>query len=187
MISRTAMETLRMAATLALAVPPLRVRVAWPTRPPLEVGWMPRELPAGWLHIVPCAFRRSIACASAQLAAGRSVALWGAPPGTDPGVEVIPPDDARTIPPDIDQVRVEGGWRAVFPSLLPVAACARELGPGWPDLGFHADTLTGVTLVHGRRSDRQGPFDGHGAQQLVEARARLLVAELLHGVELSTA
>lgn len=187
MVSRTAMESLRMAATLALAVPTLRVRVTWPARPPLEVAWMPRELPAGWHHIVPCAFRRSIACASAQLAAGRSVTLWGATPESDPGVEVIGPGEAPTIPPDIHQVRVEGGWRAVFPTLLPVAACARNLGAGWPALGFHADTLTGVTLVHGRRSDGQGPFAGHCAEQLVEARARLLVAELLHGVELSTA
>ncbi len=182
MVSEAALNSLRMAATLALAVPTLGVRISSPTRPLLDVSWIPRSLPGRVPHMAPCLFRRSVACAQHRQAAGQLVTLWGLPTGIDPVVEVLIAPGDRKLPSGIYQVRVDGGWRVVFPSLLPASRGAEALDGDWPELCFHEDPLTGVTLVSWRRTDAEGPLAGRRAEQLVDARARLLVAELLDGL-----
>jgi hypothetical protein len=179
MVSQAAFDSLRMAATLALAVPTMGVRISSPTGPVVDVSWMPREQPARVPHMAPCLFRRCVACAQHRRAAGASVTLWGLPAGVDPIVEVLIAPGDRKLPSGIYQVRVDGGWRVVFPCLLPAFRCAEVLDGDWPELCFHPDPLTGVTLVSWRRTEAEGPLAGRRAEQLVDARARLLVAELL--------
>ncbi|MGH9038474.1 MAG: hypothetical protein ACRD0O_22180, partial [Acidimicrobiia bacterium] len=154
----------------------------------VDVSWMARGESPRVPHMAPCLFRRCIACAHHRRAAGQTVALWGIPAGVDPVVEVLIAPGDRKLPSGIYQVRVEGGWRVVFPCLLPADRCAEALaGPetlagDWPQLDFHSDPLTGVTLVFCRRTDEEGPLAGPQAEQLVDAQARLLVAELLDGL-----
>lgn len=179
MVSQVAFDSLRMAATLALALPTLGVRISSPAGPLFEVSWIPRGQPARIPHMAPCLFRRSVGCAHHRRAAGQPVALWGLPAHIDPIIEVqIAPGD-RKLPSGIYQVRVEGGWRVVFPCLLPASECAAALADEWPELRFHADPLTGVTLVSWQRTDAEGPVAGRRVERLVDARGRVLVAELI--------
>lgn len=182
MISQGAFDSLRMGATLALAVPTVGVRISNPVRPLIEVSWMPQTLPPGARHMAPCLFRRCIGCAHHRRSAGEDVSLWGLPEGTDPVVEVLIAPGDRKLPSGIYQVRVDGGWRVVFPTLLPAPRCADALGVEWPELTYHADPLTGVTLVSCRRTDVEGPLAGRRVEHLLDARARLLVDELVHEV-----
>jgi hypothetical protein len=182
MVGQAAFDSLRIAATLALAVPTVGVRISSPTGPAVDVSWMPPRLPADVPHMAPCLFRRCIGCAHHRRAAGQSVTLWGLPADVVPAVEVrIAPGD-RKLPSGIYQVRVAGGWRVVFPSLLTAARCAEALAQDWPELAFHEDPLTGVTLVSWLRTDKEGPVAGRQVERLVDARARLLVAELIGGL-----
>jgi hypothetical protein len=182
MVSQMAFDSLRMAATLALAVPTLGVRISSPRGPIMEVSWMPGGSAGGAPHMAPCLFRRCIACAHHRRAAGERIAMWGLPPGVDPQVTMLIAPGDRKLPSGIYQVRVDGGWRVVFPSLLPASRCAGTLAGDWPELYFHADPLTGVTLVSARRTGEEGPVAGWETERLVDARARLLVAELLDGL-----
>jgi hypothetical protein len=189
MVSQGAFDSLRMAATLALAVPTVGVRILAPSGPVLDVSWMPRPGgPPRVPHMAPCLFRRCIACAHHRRAAGHTVALWGLPVGVDPVVEVLIAPGDRKLPSGIYQVRVEGGWRVVFPCLLPPSHCAQALAGAetlagdWPQLAFHADPLTGVTLVSCHRTEEEGPAAGQAAEHLLDAQARVLVAELLDGL-----
>lgn len=182
MVSQAAFDSLRMAATLALAVPSVGVRISSSSGPVVEVSWLPGGLAGGVPHMAPCLFRRSIGCAHHRRAAGQPVAVWGLPAGIDPVVEVLIAPGDRKLPSGIYQVRVDGGWRVVFPCLLPASRCAETLAGDWPELAFHADPLTGVTLVSCRRSEPDGPVTGRQVERLVDARARLLVTELLDGL-----
>ena len=186
MISQAAFDSLRMAATLALAVPSLGVRVSSPMRPLVEVSWMPRGMPVGVRHMAPCLFRRCIACAHHRRAAGEAVSVWGLPSGIDPSVEVLVGPGDRRLPSGIYQTKVEGGWRVVFPCLLPAGRCSQALAEEWPELSFQADPLLGVTLVSCRRTDAEGPAAGRQAERIVDAQARLLVHELLDGLTPAT-
>lgn len=178
MVSQAAFDSLRMAATLALAVPTLGVRISSATGPVFDVSWIPRG-PARVPHMAPCLFRRGVACAHHRRIDGQPVTLWSLPADIDPIVEVLIGPGDRKLPSGIYQVRVEGGWRVVFPCLLPASECAEALGGDWPELRFHADPLTGVTLVSWHRTDAEGPVAGRRVERLVDARARLLVTELL--------
>ncbi|MGH9041050.1 MAG: hypothetical protein ACRDZ3_12545 [Acidimicrobiia bacterium] len=183
MISQGAFDSLRMAATLALAVPTVGVRISTPVRPLIDVSWMPPQvLLPGTRHMAPCLFRRCIGCAHHRRQAGESVTLWGMPEGADPTVEVLISPGDRKLPAGIYQTRVEGGWRIVFPCLLAAPRCAELLGIEWPELNYHADPLTGVTLVSCRRTEVEGPLTGRRVERLLDARARLLVDELMHEV-----
>ncbi len=182
MFTQAAFDSMRMAATLALAVPSLGARVSFPRGPEVEVSWVPRPLPTGVRHMAPCLFRRFVACAHHRRAAGHTVRLWGQPPGVDPTVHMLIAPGDRKLPSGIYQVQVDGGWRMVFPCLLSAPDCAETLAGGWPELTFHADPLTGVTLVACRRPFGEGPAVGRDVERLVDARARLLVAELLDGL-----
>jgi hypothetical protein len=190
MISQAAFDSLRMAATLALAVPSLGVRISSPMRssgvpgrPLIEVSWVPPRTRAGVRHLPPCMFRRCMGCAHHRRLAGEPVTFLGLPDGMDPAVEVLVAPGDRRLPSGIYQVQVEGAWRVVFPSLVPPARCAEVLAGEWPDLDLHADALLGITLVTLHRSAVHGPVAGEGAERLVEAQARLLVEELIGSLE----
>ncbi|MGH8975888.1 MAG: hypothetical protein ACRD0C_22100 [Acidimicrobiia bacterium] len=190
MISQAAFDSLRMAATLALAVPSLALRISSPMRstglpgrPLVEVSWVPRRTPAGVQHLPPCMFRRCMGCAHHRRLAGEPVTLLGLPDGVDPAVEVLVSPGDRRLPSGIYQVQVEGAWRVVLPTLVPPARCTELLTPEWSDLGFHGDPLLGVTLVTLHRPAAQGPVVGEAAERMVEAQSRLLVDELIGSLE----
>ena len=186
MISQAAFDSLRMGATLALTLPTLGVRVSSPMRPLLDVSWMPRGLPVGVRHVAPCMFRRCVACAHHRRAAGEDVSVQGLPADVDPVVEILVGPGDRRLPSGIYQVKVDGGWRVVFPSLLPAGRCSQVLAWEWPELSFQADPLLGVTLVSWRRTEDEGPVAGGEAERVVDAQARLLVVELLEGLTPAT-
>ncbi len=179
MISPAAFDSLRMAATLALAVPSLGVRISSPSGHRIEVSWFPRQSPAGVQQLPPCVFRRAIACAHHRRQAGEPVTFPGLPVGGEPTVEMLVAPGDRRLPSGIYQVRVEQRWRIVFPCLVAPARAAQLLSGEWPDFGLHADPLTGVTLVTVHRTDGQGPVAGEAADRIIDAQARLLVDELL--------
>lgn len=182
MFTQTAFDSMRMAATLTLAVPSLGARVSFPSGPAVEVCWIPRPVPPGVRHMPPCMFRRFVACAHHRRAAGQTVAMWGQPPGVEPLVEVLIAPGDRKLPSGIYQVQVDGGWRVVFPCVLTAPQCDEALAGDWPELDLHADPLTGVTLVSYARTLLEGPAAGRAVERLLDARARLLVAELLDGL-----
>jgi hypothetical protein len=179
MTSQAAFDSLRMAATLALAVPSLAVRITAPMHPCIEVSWFPRPSPAGVRQLPPCLFRRCVGCAHHRRQAGEPVTFLGLPDGMDPQVELLVAPGDRRLPSGIYQVRVKDGWRVVVPCLVPPPRAAELLAGEWPDLGLHPDPLTGVTLVTQHRSADQGPVAGEAADRIVAAQARLLVDELL--------
>ena len=188
MISDAAFTSLRMAATLAMTVPSLHVTVAAAGgrdagRLLVDVGWTGDgcNLPEGAVHVRPCQFRHSVAHAWARRREGHTVAFCGLPAGTDLRVDVgVAPGD-RSLPGDIYRVRVEGGWRHLFASTLDSETCIEALGPAAlvHRYGFQEDPATGVTIVHARTAladEHRIPELGNA---LLEARGRLLTAELL--------
>ena len=193
MISQAAFDSLRMAATLALAVPSLGLRIASPMspsgvpgRPLIEVSWLPRRTPDGVKHVPPCMFRRCVGCALHRRQDGEPVTFLGLPEGMDPAVEILVAPGDRRLPSGIYQVQVDGAWRVVFASLVPPDRSVELLAGGWPELSFHVDSLLGVTLVTVDRSALQGPVAGEAAERIVDAQARLLVEELVSEVTADT-
>jgi hypothetical protein len=164
------------AATLALLVPNCRATISGPDRALFEVSWL-SPLTDDVPNLRPCAFRHRVVEAWAWRRNGKPVAVCGLETGCDPGVAIGLDGDGRCLPGDIYQVRVEGGWRHVFACLLPAEDCVEALGPMAADLGFLADADTGVTVVQARTGPEHDP--GHLTDFLLDARARLLVAELL--------
>lgn len=181
MISDAAFSSLRMAATLAMTLPSLRVRISSAERVLVEVGWMGDDAPAGAVHVRPCAFRRSVACARARREEGHPVALCGLGAGADPGIDVVVGAGGHSLPGDIFQVRVEGGWRHVVASTLGAEACFDAIGPNAlvHRFSFQEDEATGVTIVHAGTAESDEHRLPAVAQALLEARGRLLTEELL--------
>lgn len=79
------MTALRRAATIAHALPGVRLRLRYGPETLLEVARPPMPSPAA---IDPCAFRRAVARAHEDLKAGRAASFLGLPTGWDPAIDV---------------------------------------------------------------------------------------------------
>lgn len=180
MLTDDALDSLRMASTLALTLPTVRVRVASPSQVLAEVGWnFEEEPPADWVRIRPCAFRVAIGRAWAQRQEGCRVDFCGLG-GHEPTITAEVGEGERILPGDIYQVRAEGGgWHHVLPTLLPADGCHAVLGLDGPTLAFHEDPVTGVTLVHAATEDPDPDRLPHLAAHLTAVRGRLLAEELI--------
>jgi hypothetical protein len=176
MLTDDGLASLRMAATLALTLPTVRVRISSPTRVLAEVGW---HLDGEGARLRPCAFRMAVGRAWCQRRQGVEVDFCGL--GDSPPlitVDVGPGE--RILPGDVYQVRAEaGGWHHVLPTLLPPEGCHAVLGLDGPPLQFHDDPVTGVTLVHAETEDPDPDRPPHMAAHLTAIRGRLLAEELI--------
>jgi hypothetical protein len=199
MLTDDGLASLRMAATLALTLPTVQVRIASPTRVLAEVGWHfavppgdtpgpPGRLGEG-VRLRPCAFRFAVGRAWVQRREGLDVDFCGLG-DSEPGISVDVGPGERVLPGDIYQVRSEsGGWHHVLPTLLPPEGCHSVLGldgpplspgvRGCPPISLHDDPVTGVTLVHIETDSPDLHRLPHLVAHLTALRGRLLAEELI--------
>jgi hypothetical protein len=179
MLTDDGLASLRIASTIALTLPTVRVRIASPTRVLAEVGWhFDGPLPDG-VQLRPCAFRVAVARAWGQRQDGLAVDFCGLG-DNEPVITVTVAPGERVLPGDIYQVRAEGGgWHHVLPTLLPPEGCNAVLGLEGPPLAFHEDPATGVTLVHAETDHPDPDRLPHLAAHLTAIRGRLLAEELI--------
>lgn len=179
MLTDDGLASLRMAATLALTLPTVRVRIAAPTRVLAEIGWQLDEPCGEAARLRPCAFRMAVGRAWNQRRNGVEVDFCGLGDNR-PLITVAVGPGERILPGDIYQVRSEaGGWHHVLPTLLPPEGCNTVLGLHGPPLQFHDDPVTGVTLVHTETDDPDPDRLPHLAPHLTAIRGRLLAEELI--------
>jgi len=147
MLTDDGLASLRMAATLALTLPTVRVRIAAPTRVLADVGWQLEEPCGEGVRLRPCAFRMAVGRAWNQRRNGVEVDFCGLG-GYHPDITVEVAPGERVLPGDIYQVRAEaGGWHHVLPTLLSPEGCHHVLGLDGPPLMFHDDPVIADPLV----------------------------------------
>ena len=189
MLTDDGLASLRMAASLALTLPTVKVRVASPTRVLAEIGWHLEAVHSGdtpgppglgdGVRLRPCAFRVAVGRAWNQRREGLDVDFCGRG-GAEPTISVEVAPGERVLPGDIYQVRAEsGGWHHVLPTLLPPDGCHAVLGLHGPPLSFHDDPVTGVTLVHTETDSPDLDRLPHLVAHLTALRGRLLAEELI--------
>lgn len=143
------MVALRMGATLAHALPTVRLRIRAEGRVVLDVHRPPfpdgeRATPA----IPPCGFRRAVAAAHQRRAAGEELSFLGLPAGCAPAIDVgLAPGD-RALPGDLYRVTLGADWLHVFATTLSADRCKAADDGALVRVGFHRDEATEITLVH---------------------------------------
>ena len=179
MLTDDGLASLRMAATLAVTLPTVKIRIASPTRLLAEVGWHFQGHLGEGVRLRPCAFRVAVGRAWNQRREGLDVDFCGL--GDDlPTISVTVGPGERVLPGDIYQVRAEsGGWHHVLPTLLSPEGCHAVLGLDGPPLSFHDDPVTGVTLVHTETDSPDLDRLPHLVAHLTAIRGRLLAEELI--------
>ncbi|HVW34942.1 MAG TPA: hypothetical protein VHL53_20585 [Acidimicrobiia bacterium] len=179
MLTDDGLASLRMAASLALTLPTVRVRIASPSRGLAEVGWQLEGPSPDGVRLRPCAFRLAVGRAWRQRREGLDVDFCGLGDHR-PAITVSVGEEERILPGDIYQVRAEsGGWHHVLATLLPPEGCHAVLGLEGPPLAFHDDPVTGVTLVHTQTDHPDPDRFPHLAHHLTALRGRLLAEELI--------
>jgi len=179
MLTDDGLASLRMAATLALTLPTVQVKVASPARVLAEVGWHFNTPLGDGVRLRPCAFRMAVGRAWGQRQEGLDVDFCGLG-DSEPIITVGVGEDERVLPGDIYQVRAEGGgWHHVLATLLPPDGCVAVLGSEGPPMSFHDDPVTGVTLIHTRTDSPDPDRLPHLVAHLTALRGRLLAEELI--------
>jgi hypothetical protein len=189
MLTDDGLASLRMAATLALTLPTVQVKIASPSRVLAEVGWhfepaLPGDAPrppgqGDGVRLRPCAFRVAVGRAWGQRREGLDVDFCGLG-DAEPIITVSVGPGERVLPGDIYQVRAEGGgWHHVLATLLSPDGCVAVLGSDWPPMAFHDDPVTGVTLIHTKTDSPDRDRLPHLVAHLTALRGRLLAEELI--------
>ena len=179
MLTDDGLASLRMAATLALTLPTVQVRIGGPTRVLAEVGWHHDEPLGEGVRLRPCAFRVAVGRAWTQRREGLNVDFCGLGEH-EPIITVKVGPGERVLPGDIYQVRAEdGGWHHVLATLLPPEGCEAVLGSHGPPMSLHDDSVTGVTLIHTHTEGSDPDRLPHLASHLTALRGRLLAEELI--------
>jgi hypothetical protein len=176
-MSPTGMAAMRIAASLAHALPPLRVRLRHDDRTLLEVAH-PAE--ASGPAIGACAFRRAVGCAHEQSKRGVRLRFMGLPEGVEPAVDIGVRTGDAALPGGVYRVAVGDETIHGFATTLPVRRC-RAVLEELPDNGhvvrLHHDVLTEVTFVHTVTAAVDAPAD---AAHLTDALEALLADEVVH-------
>lgn len=168
-MSPSGMAAMRIAATLAHALPSLRLRIRRGDTTLLEVA-QPAG-PAGRV-IGACAFRRAVARAHEQSKTGLRLTFMGLAPDEEPAIDIGVRAGDITLPGGI--VRVAAGDNTVhgFATTLPARRC-RDVLEGLPDTGrvvrLHRDAATEVTFVHTVIPNADAPPDGAHLTEALEA------------------
>jgi hypothetical protein len=179
MLTDDGLASLRMAATLALTLPTVQVKVSSPTRCLAEVGWHFEDALGDGVRLRPCAFRMAVGRAWGQRKEGIDVDFCGLG-NAEPIITIGVAEGERVLPGDIYQVRAEGGgWHHVLATLLPPDGCVAVLGSDGPPMSFHDDPVTGVTLIHTRTDSPDPDRLPHLTAHLTALRGRLLAEELI--------
>jgi hypothetical protein len=179
MLTDDGLASLRMAATLALTLPTVQVKVSSPTRTLAEVGWHFEDPLGDGVRLRPCAFRMAVGRAWGQRQEGLDVDFCGLG-DAEPIITVSVGPGERVQPGDIYQVRAEdGGWHHVLATLLSPDGCVAVLGTDGPPMSFHDDPVTGVTLIHTRTESPDPDRLPHLVAHLTALRGRLLAEELI--------
>jgi hypothetical protein len=176
-----AMAAMRIAATLAHALPSVRVRIRHAERTLLEIG---HPSQAQGPALGPCAFRRAVASAHEQAKEGRRLAFMGLPEDIAPAVDIgVLPGD-QSLPGGIYRVRVGEDTVHGFATTLPARRCRevlRDLPDGQHVIRLHHDSATEVTFVHTVIASCDAPVDGRHLEPLPEA---LVADEVQHELAL---
>lgn len=151
MISETGLRALRVAATMAYAVPTMRVRVRHGERALLDVRRPPFDGAAPGAPMPTCAFRTAVGRAHRLVQAGQHLQFLDLPEGVDPAIDIGLRTGDAALPGGIYRVAMQERWVHLFATTLDPADCAGLAADDEPAallLGFHWDDTTEVTLVH---------------------------------------
>jgi hypothetical protein len=194
MTTERGLAALRIAATLATSLPPVRVQLRHREcvlvdvrRPPF-----PRSLD-GRVTIPPCAFRRAVIDAADRTARGEDLTFLDLDQDEDPAIDIGLPVGDRTLGGGIYRVRRDDEWLHVFGTCLDLDACADAVADGvdqydLPDsgppdgairVGFHWDEGTRVTLVHTACVAGEAAASEHHAELLRTLLGRCATHELI--------
>ena len=187
------MIALRTGATLAYALPSVRLRIRCAERLVVEVRRPPfadrstHRPPV----VAPCAFRRAVASAHRRWSAGERLSFLGLPPGCPPTLEVGLGPGERCLPGDLYRVRMGVDWLHLFATTMPVERCkdaagdgvqispADEAASGRIRVGFHRDAATDMTLVHVASAAGERGAAARAVDALQGVLGRCLAAELV--------
>jgi hypothetical protein len=192
------MIALRTGATLAYALPSVRLRIRCAERVVVEVRRPPfsDRSPDHPPVVASCAFRRAVASAHERWTAGERLSFLGLPPGLTPTIEVGLAVGERCLPGDLYRVRMGVDWLHLFATTMPVDRCkgaagngvqvgpteARDARPGRVRVGFHRDAATDVTLVHVASPAGEPRAAAKAVDALQGVLGRCLAAELVDGL-----
>lgn len=175
-ISDQALDRLRIAAAMVVAIPQLAVQVRTEEAICLEV----RRTPApGATHRVvpPCAFHRAVASAVAMRRSGERVGMRGVPAGVEPAIDWGVAPCARLLPGGIVRVDEADGWLHVGSVLGGECHIADALAAS-PGLVARRDEAMGVTIAHGTTPRGDKVASRAMADAVIEVMARVGVADL---------
>jgi hypothetical protein len=199
MISPQALGALRVAATLTHGLPGLRARVRLGDEVLLDVVAADREehpVFFGGRVISPCAFRRAVAHAHRDQAAGAVHPLLHLPAGADPAVELAVPPTGVSRPGGLYRVPLADRWLWALGVTLD-APTAHLVGAdlveaampihGVQTLGIRPDPVTGVSVAFAETTATPGSAAEADVVDLLESLlARWTVHELVAGSDVSS-
>lgn len=144
---------MRLAATVAHALPGVRLRLRDGERTLVEVARSP--VPAEQV-ISPCAFRNAVSRAHCQLGAGHRLRFLGLDEGVAPAIDIAVASSDRIQPGGLYRVAVGGAQIHAFATTLSARSCRAilavdQLRDG--GLTLHLDPATDVTIVHVIQTD----------------------------------
>lgn len=194
MITADGMRALRLSATLAHAVPALRVRLRHGGRAHVEVaaGHGSPSAPTaaegpGVLRLSPCQYRTAVAKGWAMQGRGRPIRLLDLP--GDPAVDLGVPPGGATLASGIHRVPFGGRHLFVSATTLGVDAVQAAVGEDPDDdlealadlweVGLRADPATDVTVVWAELDAGDRGLQHALLETLERVVVRLAVAELL--------
>jgi hypothetical protein len=178
------LTVLRRTATLAHAVPGIRVRLRHDGTALLEVlrPAHPVVAPSGrWL--TPCAFRVAVGRAVRAASEGRTLAVLGLDAGVDPAVDIGATSGAL-LPGGIACLPTDAGTELAFATTVGAETVAAMARAEDLDVLCHSDPVTEATLVvHATRAST-GTAEFDAALDLTQALlARCAVHELVHDID----
>lgn len=174
------MVALRIAATLAHALPGLRVRIRDGHRTLVEIA---HPAHATGPAIGPCAFRMAVARAHEEIKAGARLAFMGLPAGAEPAVDIGVRSGDQSLPGGICRLSVGDQTVHGFATTLSPRQCRNilardELPMAVEAVRLHYDAATEITLVH---TVSQTELPAEGDRRLLEEVLVAFVAdEVLH-------
>ena len=175
MVSDQGLTALRQGATIAHAVPTVRLRLHDADRLLAEVRRPPFPSdPATYLPV--CGFREAVGRAWTLRQEGRALRFRLLDADGDPVVELGLPEGDVSFPGGIYRMRRGDEWLHLFAAPLDLQRCTDACRDGVVDpivpldpvlggmvgVGFHADETTGVTLVHATCRGGRGALGGAG-------------------------
>lgn len=199
MITAGGMRALRVSATLAHAVPSLRVRLRDGEDLHVEVGSFAeadlgstgqpgREAPR--LRLSPCQYRMAVAKGWSMQEGDRPIRMLDLP--GDPAVDIGVPSGGATLASGIHRVPFGGRHLFVAATTLPVDAVTDGVAGDEPDddlgvmaelwgVALRADPVTGITVIWAELDAGDRGLQHALLDTLERVVARVSVAELIAG------